>query len=100
MTGAAAQIDPRPGGVFTAWDGYIEGVTLQLEPGRRIVQTWRTSEFEPDDADSQIEVVLEPSDVGTVLTLHHTRIPDGQSGYEQGWVDSYFSPMSEYFGSR
>ena len=100
MTGGAAQIDPRPGGAFTAWDGYIEGVTLLLEPGRRIVQRWRTSEFDPDDADSQIEVLLEPSDEGTSLTLHHTQIPDGQSGYEQGWVDSYFDPMREYFGSR
>jgi hypothetical protein len=34
---------------------------------------------------------------GTEITLHHTAIPDGQSGYEQGWRDNYFDPMREYF---
>jgi uncharacterized protein YndB with AHSA1/START domain len=46
MTGRGrAKIDPRVGGAHTAWNGYIQGETLELEPGRRIVQSWRTSEF-------------------------------------------------------
>ncbi|MGD0121292.1 MAG: hypothetical protein ABSC46_01880 [Candidatus Limnocylindrales bacterium] len=36
MAGAAAEIDLREGGEFSAWDGYISGRTLALEPGRRI----------------------------------------------------------------
>jgi hypothetical protein len=28
---------PRVGGKFTAWDGYIEGITLEMEPDKRIV---------------------------------------------------------------
>ena len=100
MTGAGAEIDPRVGGEFTAWDGYITGRTLALEPGRRIVQAWRTSEFDAADLDSQIEVLLEPVPEGTRLTLHHTRIPDGQTGYEQGWQDNYFDPMREYFAGN
>jgi uncharacterized protein YndB with AHSA1/START domain len=100
MTGAGAEIDARVGGEFTAWDGYICGRTLALEPGRRIVQAWRTSEFEDADPDSQIEVVLEPVPAGTEITLHHTAIPDGQSGYEQGWRDNYFDPMRDYFSGR
>jgi uncharacterized protein YndB with AHSA1/START domain len=51
MTGAEADIDPRVGGEFSAWDGYISGRTLALEPGRRIVQAWRTSEFDAADHD-------------------------------------------------
>jgi uncharacterized protein YndB with AHSA1/START domain len=97
MTGAGAEIDARVGGKFTAWDGYITGRTLALEPGRRIVQAWRTSEFEDGDADSQIEVLLAPVPDGTEITLRHTAIPDGQSGYEQGWRDNYFDPMRDYF---
>jgi uncharacterized protein YndB with AHSA1/START domain len=97
MTGATAEIDPRVGGELTAWDGYISGRTLALEPGRRIVQAWRTSEFEDADPDSQIEVLLVAVAEGTELTLHHSAIPDGQSGYEQGWRDNYFGPMRDYF---
>ncbi len=98
MTGADARIDARAGGAFEAWDGYITGTTLALEPGRRIVQSWRTTEFADGDADSRIEVLLEAAVDGTLITLHHTEIPDGQSGYEQGWRDSYFEPMRAYFG--
>jgi uncharacterized protein YndB with AHSA1/START domain len=97
MTGAVAEIDPRVGAEFTAWDGYITGRTLALDPGRRIVQAWRTSEFEGGDPDSQIEVLLAAVPYGTEITLCHTAIPDGQSGYEQGWHDNYFDPMRAYF---
>lgn len=32
ITGSLAKIDGRIGGKFTAWDGYIEGTTLELQP--------------------------------------------------------------------
>jgi activator of HSP90 ATPase len=101
MTGAQAHVDPRVGGAFDAWDGYITGRTLELEPGRRIVQSWRTSEFEDAHEDSRIEVLLEPVGEGTRITVRHTNVPDGQTGYEQGgWQESYFEPMKEYFAQR
>jgi activator of HSP90 ATPase len=101
MTGAEAHVDPALGGPFDAWDGYITGRTLALEPGRRIVQSWRTSEFDDTHEDSQIEVLLAPEGEGTRVTIRHTNVPDGQTGYEQGgWQESYFDPMREYFGRR
>lgn len=101
MTGAEAHVDPRVGGAFDAWDGYITGHTLVLEPGRRIVQSWRTSEFTDEHEDSQIEVLLDPTGEGTRVTIRHTNVPDGQLGYEQGgWQDSYFDPMREHFAPR
>ena len=101
MTGAGAHVDPAVGGDFDAWDGYITGRTLALEPGRRIVQSWRTSEFTDEHDDSQIEVLLEPVGEGTRVTIRHSNVPDGQLGYEQGgWQDSYFDPMREYFARR
>ncbi len=100
MTGDPAKIDPRVGGAFEAGDGYISGTTLELEPPRRIVQSWRTTDFAPEDPDSRIEVLFEPVAEGTRVTLRHTSIPDGQSGYEDGWRDYYFAPMREYFAQR
>jgi activator of HSP90 ATPase len=99
MTGAEAHVDPTLGGAFDAWDGYITGRTLALEPSRRIVQSWRTAEFEDSHEDSQIEVLLEPVGEGTRITIRHSNVPDGQLGYEQGgWQESYFDPMRQYFG--
>ena len=98
MTGGEAHIDPSVGGDYDAWDGYISGKTLELEPGRRIVQSWRTAEFATDEPDSRIEVVLEPSGTGTLLTIHHFTVPDGQLAYEEsGWRENYFEPMRDYF---
>ena len=100
FTGGAAEIDARVGGRFSAWDGYIEGTTLELEPPRRIVQFWRTTEFPEGSPDSRLEVLLEEVPEGARLTLVHTEIPDGQSeSYRQGWEDYYFAPMRKYFRS-
>ena len=51
MTGGAAKIAKHVGGPYSAWDGYIAGKTLELIPGKRIVQSWRTSEFAAGDPD-------------------------------------------------
>jgi activator of HSP90 ATPase len=98
FTGSPAEIEPTPGGSFCAWDGYINGTNLELEPHRRIVQAWRTTDFPPGCPDSRLEVLFKPVGHGTEMTLIHSGLPDGQGkGYEQGWMDYYFTPMQEYF---
>ena len=100
MTGSSASVKPEVGGRFTAWDGYITGTTLEVEPFRRIVQAWRSTEFAPGDPDSRLEVWLEDLGSSTKITLIHTNLPDGQGARtQQGWVDNYFSPMQRYFAS-
>jgi uncharacterized protein YndB with AHSA1/START domain len=98
MTGADAQISDQTGAPFSASDGYIRGVNLELERPRRIVQAWRTSDFRDQDADSRVEWLLRPAkDGGTDLCLRHTGLPDGTHlEYQQGWMEYYFTPMQEY----
>jgi uncharacterized protein YndB with AHSA1/START domain len=97
FTGAQAAIDPRVGGQHAAWDGYIAGQILSLEPDQRIVQSWRTTEFPDGSPDSRLEVVLAPEEGGTRVTLLHSDIPDGQGEqYRQGWIDHYFEPLKRY----
>lgn len=87
-------------GRFTAWDGYIEGRTLEEVPPAKIVQAWRTTEFPEDADDSIVTVFFEAADGGTKVTIQHTNIPDGQGhSYESGWSDHYFDPMTRYFAS-
>lgn len=99
FTGSPARIDPRPGGAFSVWDGYISGTTLEIQPTRRIMQSWRTTDFPSDKPDSLLEVIFEKVPDGTKLTFRHTRIPAGEGEkYRQGWDDFYFTPMRAYFG--
>jgi uncharacterized protein YndB with AHSA1/START domain len=97
FTGGEATSEPRVGGKFTAWDGYIEGSYLVLEPAR-LVMTWRTSEFPADHPDSCVEVRFAAIDGGTELHLVHTGIPEGQGvRYESGWAEFYFQPLGRHF---
>jgi activator of HSP90 ATPase len=101
MTGGQARMSDEIGAEVSAWDGYITGRNLELMPHQRIVQSWRTAEFTDDHGDSTITVTLEDDDGGTLLTLVHSNVPDGQTSYEQGgWQDYYFEPMAEYFSKR
>jgi len=98
MTGSPARVEPRVGGAFSAWDGYITGRTVELKPYSRIVQDWRTTEFPEGETDSRIELVLNADGEGTKLTLIHSDVPDDQAGnYEAGWAEWYFEPMREFF---
>jgi uncharacterized protein YndB with AHSA1/START domain len=98
FTGGAAKVDAAIGGKFTAWDGYIQGRTVELLQGRRIVQTWRTKEFPPASPDSRLEVQFESAEGQTRVTILHSNIPEGQGErYKKGWYDHYFTPMREYF---
>jgi activator of HSP90 ATPase len=101
MTGSEAHVDPREGGEFDAWDGYIHGTTLTLEPFTRIVQTWRTANFTEEHADSAIEVLFEDEGPATRVRVRHSNVPADQLGYEDGgWQKSYFDPMKAYFAAR
>ena len=98
MTGGGpASASKRVGGSFTAWDGYISGRNLELKPGKRILQSWRSTEFAAVDPDSTIDVTLKKTARGTRVTLRHANVPDGQDGYKTGWRDFYFAPMKSYF---
>lgn len=99
MTGGEADISSETRAAFTAWDGYITGVNLQLEPNKRIFQTWRTLEFPSDAPHSTLEVSLEAiNDSSTKVIISQANLPTGDSAkYTDGWKAHYFEPMCEYY---
>lgn len=97
MTGDTARVSAVVGESFEAWGGYIQGRNLELEAGKRILQSWRTSEFEDSEPDSLLEVVFTPEGSNTRVTIRHSNLPPHGMQYQQGWIDSYFTPMKEYF---
>ena len=100
MTGGKAIISPKIMAEFSAWDEYITGKNLVLEPGKRIVQSWRTVEFSESDPDSRLEILLAAEGDGTKITLIHTILPEDGMQYKQGWIDNYFEPMKTYFNEK
>jgi uncharacterized protein YndB with AHSA1/START domain len=98
FTGEEATIEPTVGGKHSAFGGYASGRNLELEPHRRIVQTWRSAEFPDGCPDSRVEVTLEETGGGTLVTLLHTDIPQGQADrYRESWLKFYLEPLKRFF---
>jgi len=101
FTGGKAEINAQAGTHFTAWDGYISGKNLILEDNKRIVQSWRATDFPNGHEDSTLEILFEHDKAGTKLTLIHSDIPEGRGkDFSDGWKKFYFEPMTKYFSNK
>lgn len=104
MTGSSAKIDPKEGGKFSAWDGYIQGKTLELDPIKhKIVQVWRSDEQGwPKDYFSKVTIEFLPHTTNqTKIVFKHSGVPqENVKDIEQGWNDFYWTPMQKYFSSK
>ena len=100
FTGDRAVISRKAGGTFSVFSGYATGKNLELIPDRRIVQTWRASDW-PDGHESQITFELREVKGGSRLTFTQTGVPDEfNAAIRQGWIDYYFAPMKRYFAAK
>ncbi|MCC1483838.1 SRPBCC domain-containing protein [Winogradskyella immobilis] len=97
MTGSPAYVSDKIGDTFKTRKGYITGSNIELEPYTRIVQSWRSSNFEDNESDSQIEILLSEDGEETTLTLNHTNVPEFGEDYKEDWNKHYFEPMKRYF---
>src|SRR3954447_21807927 len=98
MTGATAKLEPVVGAKYSACNGYVTGKLVILDLGRRIVMSWRTTDFPRDAADSRVEVHFETLGPSTRILILHTEIPEGQSEkYKALWNEKYITPMRAYF---
>jgi len=100
MTGGKAVASNKVGGKFTAWNGYINGKNISLEPNYKIKQTWRSSQFKKSDEDSILELIFNETNGETEITLIHSNIPEDGEHYKKGWDEHYFQPMKTYFSNN
>jgi activator of HSP90 ATPase len=95
FTGGEAKISRKVGGTFSIYSGDIQGVNIELVPDKKIVQSWRYSDW-PQGHYSTITFLMEPSVQGTRLTFTQTDIPDDKyEDIKQGWKDYYWKPMKD-----
>ena len=95
FTGGKASISRKVGGKFSVFDGYSEGTNLELIPDKKIVQSWRASDWEEGHY-SRATFSLKEVENGTRLTFTQTRVPEEQyDDISQGWRDYYWEPMKQ-----
>jgi activator of HSP90 ATPase len=101
FTGSKATCDPKVGGEFTAWDGYIFGRNLELEKGKKIVQEWSTTDWPDAYSPSKLELAFKKTEDGTEISMIHSNVPAEQADdLAEGWVEFYWKPLKEYFSKH
>jgi activator of HSP90 ATPase len=95
FTGDRASISRKVGGKFSVFDSYSEGTNLELVPDKKIVQTWRASDWQEGHY-SKVTFLLNETVGGTRLAFTQTGVPAEQyDDITQGWRDYYWAPMKE-----
>ena len=98
--GGGTRIDPKEGGPFYCHGRYIHGRTIELKPGRRIVQAWHFKGW-PPGVYSMVKFELKKARGGTRLVLDQTGIPPKHVGHlTSGWKARYWKPLKAYLEKR
>jgi activator of HSP90 ATPase len=94
FTGNKATISRKAGGAFACYGGYLTGFNLDLVPGKRIVQAWRSSDW-PKGSYSIATFSMKGSRGGkTRLTFTHVGVPSANRPHiEKGWRTFYWKPL-------
>ena len=93
-TGEKAEMSTEPGSEFSLWDESITGKNLEFEENKKIVQQWYFDQETP----SIVTIKLHPHTEGTSVELRHTNIPDEEyNEITNGWNDSYFASLDEFY---
>ena len=87
-TGRTAKIDATEGGAFSIFGGYIQGREIELAPGKRIVQSWRGSDWAPG-AHSLVRLTLTPARSGPRRELGRAFADRNRRLYLRMWNGRY-----------
>ena len=96
--GAEAVLDPRPGGIYRVLMGGTHqsaGEFLEVVPNERVVFSfgWAEPGHPIPSGSTRVEIRLLPDELGTVVRLTHSGLPeDAVSDHTGGW-DHYLDRL-------
>ena len=94
-SGEPAIMSDEPNTEFSLWQGSIEGLNLEFEKDKKIVQQWY---FGEQVEASIVTIKLFADKNKTSLELRHTNIPDGDYvSIVAGWNDVYMGSLVEFY---
>jgi len=101
MTGGRpADISTEVGGAVSMFGGDIRARNVELIPGKRVVQAWRSYRW-PEGVYSIVRFELVPEGKGTRLVFDQAGHPDeAQQMLEGGWSQMYWQPMNAALAAK
>jgi activator of HSP90 ATPase len=101
FTGGAVKISRKAGSRFSAFGGMLTGVTLAAEPGKLVVQRWRSGGWKETDPDSVLVLSFVQDGSRGRIDLVHANVPDhDRDGVTKGWEKYYWKPLRAYLKRR
>jgi uncharacterized protein YndB with AHSA1/START domain len=101
MTGGrAADISNEIGGAVSMFGGDIRAMNVELVPGKRVVQAWRSFRW-PEGVYSIVRFELTPAGKGTKLVFDQAGYPEeAHAMLEGGWSQMYWQPMNAMLAGK
>jgi activator of HSP90 ATPase len=89
------RLTARAGTRFSLFGGYISGRQIELTPGERIVQAWRSASW-PPHIYSIASFVISKTPQGSMLVFDHTGFPANEADHlAEGWRVNYWEPLAK-----
>ncbi len=94
--GAPAEIDAQEGGSFSCFGGHIKGRNIELVPGKRVVQAWRSIKW-AEGVYSIVRFELSEEGGSTNIVFDQAGFPEEAGPHlEAGWTKMYWEPLKAY----
>ncbi len=100
-SGQEGTVEPKIGGKFEMFDGWVKGKVLAYQSGKTLSYTWHTAEWDKEIEPSIVSFAFSKAKSGTKITLKHKGLPNEKERREHngGWKEHVFDPLKEFFGS-
>lgn len=87
----------KPDGTVHAPQGFVFGRALDVEPGKRLVRSYRATTFADGTEDARAELRFEPVGRGaTLVSVHQTGLPQGQADACIAlWLERCLDPLAQ-----
>lgn len=101
-SGQAGKVQPTIGGTMKLFDGWVKGIVLAYDPGKRLSFTWKPAEWVRESKSSLVTCSFTPAKNGSILTVTHAGFPNHSElqSHREGWREFVFDPLKVYLTSR
>ena len=92
-SGDKAEMKAEKGFNWKLWSGQMHGENLEVDPQKKLVQTWLTDDL---PSTSLVTFTLKETEDGTTLELLHENVSDEEfANYSIGWDEHYCGAIKQ-----
>jgi uncharacterized protein YndB with AHSA1/START domain len=101
-SGQAGKVQPTIGGKIELFDGWVKGIVLAYESGKRLSFTWKPAEWAKESQSSIVTCNFKSTKTGSKLILKHRGFPNDSElqSHKAGWTEFVFDPLKMYLTSK